>query len=537
MELFAASALLLIAGTLRFAGLRDLPPALWYDEAINGLDAWAMLRDGRLRMFFDTGGHPREPLFIWLVAAMEAVAGPTPVAIRSVSAIIGTVTVIAFWWMLKGIPKIESGAGEQLTPRSPKSLTEWLDEARVWIWAPVMALAALRWHVHFSRTCFRTIMTALMIILTLGFLMRAIERRRMREFALAGAALGAGFYTYLAFRFAPVIVLAALLHPEWRQMWWRSRADLKFVGVMAAAALFVLAPLLVNYAYHPEHFSGRMDQVTLFSEGLGPGLIAVGKNALSVAGMFSWPGRGDHVPKHNIPNAPVFAWTSAVFFYLGIGVAVWRARRRALDAVMLVWVVAILQASVWSFGAPNLLRTVGATPAVAYLLAMGWVAAACHAGKLSPASWSAKARQGVVLAVMMAIAAIFAIPQTHDYFVKWGSDPRVPRDFNDTFFAAADFANQASAEGAHVMVHDELYHQPTVEFMLLRSPEVIELSEENLDELAAAWREKRAPFDKPGPLYMIFTPTQSKLERRAMSMLRPSSTQTIGFFPVHIVTK
>src|SRR5690606_17101444 len=101
--------------------------------------------------------------------------------------------------------------------------------------------------------------------------------------------------------------------------------------------------------------------------------------------------------------------------------------------------------------------------------------------------------------------------------------PRVPRDFNDTFYEVAAFAQMSAGEGAYVLMQDELHGHPTVEFLLLRSPEVMVLNDAGLDELAGAWREGRAPFEKREPLLLIFTPTGSELERDAVTAFRPAA--------------
>ncbi|GAB4325603.1 MAG: hypothetical protein Kow0059_21710 [Candidatus Sumerlaeia bacterium] len=552
----APAGLLIGAAALRFGGLRTLPPALWYDEAINGLDAWAMLQDRRVPLFFDTGGHPREPLFVWLTAAMEALAGPTPAAIRAVSAFIGVATVLCFYLFLREVYRtgVTNASAPAFPTRSPSEVSI----------APLMpllaagALAVLRWHVHFSRTSFRTILTPLFLILTVWFVWRGLVRGRRRDWALAGVWLGAGFYTYLAFRFAPLVVAAALAHAAARGGFLRTRRDLARVALMAGAAAVVLAPLTAHYVSHPEHLTGRTDQVSLFKNGPAAGLRAAAGNAALVAGMFSRPGRGDHVPKHNIPNRPVFPWPTAAFFYLGLGAAAWRARRSALDFVMLVWLAALLQASVWSFGAPNLLRTVGATPAVAWMLAAGWAAAlewgtrvVCRArgpakdersarrpepdreGGRAEAADGRRVTRGIVLG---ALFVLFAVPQIFDYFVVWARDPSVPRDFNDTYARAAGFAADMAAQGAIVYLHDELFDHPTVRFLLLRAPAVRTLAAGDVGRLAEAWRSGQAPFDQPpGPLVALFLPTASRAEREFVQRFEPAQRGFIAPFPVYIV--
>ena len=57
-------ALLLTGAVLRMAGLGQVPPGLYHDEAQNGVDATHVL-EGELKLYFEAN-NGREPLFIYL---------------------------------------------------------------------------------------------------------------------------------------------------------------------------------------------------------------------------------------------------------------------------------------------------------------------------------------------------------------------------------------------------------------------------------------------------------------------------------------
>ena len=59
--------ILLVGAALRVAGLNQLPPGLYHDEAFSGLDAISILRGAGLPIFFEGNGG-REPFFIYLHA-------------------------------------------------------------------------------------------------------------------------------------------------------------------------------------------------------------------------------------------------------------------------------------------------------------------------------------------------------------------------------------------------------------------------------------------------------------------------------------
>ena len=76
---------------LRVVVLGRYPPGLHFDEAVYGLLARDIL-DGARPVFF-SASTGREPLYMYLCAALFAAIGPTALAIRLTSAFAGTATV------------------------------------------------------------------------------------------------------------------------------------------------------------------------------------------------------------------------------------------------------------------------------------------------------------------------------------------------------------------------------------------------------------------------------------------------------------
>lgn len=387
-------ALIALALAVRMTGLDALPPGNWYDEAINGLDALDVLEGRDRPIFFTTEGHPREPAFIYATAATFAVAGVSTWSLRLTAALIGALTVGVFWLMLRRLRGAEVAT------------------------IAALGLVFFRWHVHFSRTSFRTIMAPLVVCLLVWLLARAIETRRRRDWAMAGATLGFGFYTYLSFRFAPIVLALWFGAMAWSRLRAGSvdwRRHLAGASIALVVALVVFAPLGVDYARHPDHFSGRTGEVSLFDKGLGPGLGAVGQNAIGNGLQFFIPGKGDHVPKHNIPLKPVFDPLSALLFALGLVVCAKRFRSveegssPAWGALALAWLVLMLMGSVFSFGAPNLLRTLAAAPAAIWI----WAEGATWTARWVGARWGGRVVRWSLLVVAL---VIFSVIQTRDYF-------------------------------------------------------------------------------------------------------------------------
>lgn len=512
--------LLLILGLgagLRLVALDRIPPGDWYDEAINGLDALDILEKPGWPLFFDTEGHPREPIYMYCVAGMVWLLGPTATSLRATSVVIAILTLWVVWLWAREI------AGDR------RALLV------------VLALALMRWHLHFSRLSFRTNLTPLFLALLLWAVWRLARTRRPAWAVVAGLVLGLGFSTYLSFRVAPVLLAAVAIHAGWRR---RREADpidridpvdpidqsapSDLPGPQCAgsppgpsspsspsrpfspfrpssprrlAALFILScavgllPTAIDAVQHPDHLLKRAGEVTPFSEGLGPGVVRVAAQARDVALMFFV--RGDHVPKHNIAGGiqwfqlygwhspgmdealerqeadraaraagqplpdphghglPVFDPLAALFLGIGLVALFARIHRDTAAFSILAWMALIGMTSVLSFGAPNYLRTLGMVPAVAFTLVEGL-------------DWSRRRVElrwgrGVAIGLVAVFFLHFGVIEAKRYFIDWPAHPLTWRDFNTEFAELARFVRTVPDDTAF-QVPDYIRTHPTFAF-------------------------------------------------------------------------
>jgi 4-amino-4-deoxy-L-arabinose transferase-like glycosyltransferase len=344
--------LIILTVFLRVFLLQTLPPGLWYDESINGLDSLNIYQGKAYPLFFTSYDHPREPLFLYLIAFLYPIFGVSGFTLRLAAAIIGSITVIAFYYFIR-----------------------YLFDNRVAIIASFL-LATSKWHLVFSRLSFRTILTPLFIILVCYFLFKAFNERKRIWYILTGICLGIGMYTYLAFRLAPLLVLLVITY-----RWIVNRKELNKkidfsipLVTIIIVWIIVFLPLIVDYAIHPFHFMGRTDEVTVFQNGLSSGITNIVSNALKVGMMFSIPGKGDPEPKHNLSGEPELPLVLSIFLIIGIIIAIKKIRDTRYF-LGITWFILLLLPSVFSMGAPNTLRTTGALPALYALIAIGfeWV--------------------------------------------------------------------------------------------------------------------------------------------------------------------
>ncbi|MGI8908030.1 MAG: ArnT family glycosyltransferase [Candidatus Sumerlaeaceae bacterium] len=455
VEVFLYLGILVFAAVVRLTSLDEIPPGLWYDEAIYALDGWDVAH-GKFPIFFETESHMREPMYIYSLGGFFALFGSSTLKARIVSALWGIATVALFF------PVARRFAGVR------------------WGLLGTLLFAAFRWHLHFSRTIFRAVLPPFFLLGVILFWLRWRERGRMLDAWLCGMLLGAGMYTYLSFRLVPIIMLALVV---WefgkRRMSWRK--DGRGLAAVAAGAILTFMPLGVDYVRHPVHFTGRTGEISMFEKTVktvNPSGVEVEQrvdksateavrdlcsNAVDVARM--WTIKGDHVGKHNLPYAPVFDWASGSVFYIGVIWCVWNWRRELSAFLTLAWLFVFSLTSIFSFGAPNLLRMQGATPAVmfAYLFGLRWLAGLVQF-RISPA-----VRYGVAGAFVL----LFMSMQLYVYFVKFPASPAVRREFlADVFYEPAEGVRVMARKTKAIWVPEELASTPTFKFVNANSPNV-----------------------------------------------------------------
>src|SRR3989339_1097576 len=182
--------IILIAGFLRFYDLKNTPPGLWSDEAMNGTNTIQALEGNKWKIFYPEN-FGREGLFINIQSLSVAVFGHTPWALRLPSAIFGLLTVLGLYF-----------------------LTKELFSGRVSLFASFF-LATSFWHINFSRIGFRAIMAPFFLVWALYFLLRFYKNEgsnfsQTLSAVFGGILFGLGFHTYIAYRITPLILLSLL---------------------------------------------------------------------------------------------------------------------------------------------------------------------------------------------------------------------------------------------------------------------------------------------------------------------------------------
>lgn len=325
-----ATAVLLIAAFFRLFALQDVPPGLAQDEVLDA-DIAAFIRDG-YHAFFFRDGYGHEPLYHYLAAPFAPLFGDNMLAIRLPSVFLGMLLVaLTLRWAKRefgGVTAVVAGLG----------------------------LAISWWPVIFSRIGIRPILLPVLLLLAIWFWRRPL---------LAGLFLGLSFYSYTGARliFLLPIGYALVQRLAGRQTigglaWWR------WLAITLGVFILVAAPMQITLWRDPT-LQQRVEQLAGPLEALRAGNVGpIVESGLRTLGVFSFT--GDPRWTYSIPERPLFDPLTAILFYTGLGLALWRWRDRRM-ALLLVWLVAGLIPSAITPQAPSTVRLVAALPVV-YLL-------------------------------------------------------------------------------------------------------------------------------------------------------------------------
>ncbi len=360
--------ILAAAAFLRLYRLADAPPGLYRDEAVNGLDA---LRGPAI---FYPANNGREGLYISVQSLSVAVFGREPWALRLPSAIFGVLTVAGLYFLAAEL------YGETVA-----------------LYAAFF-LATSFWHIVFSRIGFRAIAAPCFLTWALYLQFKGMRRDRPSLIAFAGFVYGLGFYTYLAYRATPLLLVWIL---------WRSRRRWRF----AAAAAITAAPLAIYFALHSEAFAQYPGRISVFHHPHPAWEIVL--NLWRTARMFFW--HGDPNWRHNIAYRAELYWPVALLFAAGVVFAV--ARRRFLP---LIWLAAAAVPVVLADDVqPHALRALLMTPAVFLLAGLA-------ASKLR-----------LPAAAIVILTLWLTWEPYHTYFGVWANNPQVAEAFDTEAFHLA----------------------------------------------------------------------------------------------------
>ena len=344
--------ILLVAAVLRVVGVYNTsPPGLEHDEVANWLIDRTILDEGKRGVYFEEAyGH--EAGFHYVQAASIALLGDHALGLRFPAMMAGLLVVAVSFALARKLFGVE-----------------------VAIIAAAFT-AVIFWPIFYSRLGLRAISLPVISGLSLIVFWSAWTRgagagtgsadprktgpnrarfANLAPFALAGLLAGLAMYTYMAARALPIFYAAwvaylVLFHrARFRQAW---RGVVLFGVVFTAVAL----PLAIYLQTNPgaEFRISEVDAPLRALLAGDPGPVLT--NAVRIAGMFGFS--GDPLWRQNVAYRPVFDQLTAVLFYAGVALAIWRWRD-ARYALLLLWMAVFAIPSLVTVDAPSSIRLIG----------------------------------------------------------------------------------------------------------------------------------------------------------------------------------
>ena len=394
--------ILLLGIFYRLYQINVLPPGDGYDPAWYGVDALDILA-GKLPIFLPTN-FGREVLFSYVTALTVWVFGAVPAAIHIASAIVGILTIPAMYLVAK-----ELFAGEEGV----------LSDYGALLAAFVLAISY--WHLSWSRFGVRAILIPLFVCLTFYFLLRAFHTASRWNYVLTGVLLGLSIYTYQAARIMPVVVAAGfIIHVAHKRR--LAKEDVWNFLIVVGVSILVFAPLGTYFLTHPGSFAERINQTWAVSpeQGTGSNLLVIWERFIGFFLILLRSGEDKII--YYLLGRPILDIFSAIFFLIGMGVALLRIKRSSYQ-FMFVWMLVMLVPALLADGRATK-RAIGSLPVIVLFIVIGalvpWQGLS-HWAK----QWGTTAARAIKYvgqaAIVLALAAS-AFLTYQDYFVIWGGD-------------------------------------------------------------------------------------------------------------------
>jgi 4-amino-4-deoxy-L-arabinose transferase-like glycosyltransferase len=352
-ELLIVTAILLVGGFFRVY-LINLHPFPWSgDESSIGTEGSRILK-GEVTNFFE-GGWSGQPNWSFVPTALaETIFGQTILAVRVVSILEGTLTILFTYLLAR----------------------ELFEKNRMIAILAAGFMVAFPVHLQFSRLGVNDIMDGLNVTLVLWLLVRAIRKDRLIDYLWAGIAGGLTFYTYIGSRLVLVLAVFVLAYTVIRQRSYL-RSHFSHLGIFLAGVVVAIAPEGLYFLQHYNVFLTRWAQANIFSNHW---LIDAAHNANVSIPAFLWKHFTDTILVYisnpavsgcfNSP-LPYLTIIGSILFLFGMGYA-FSKLFEAKMMTLLVWFWAVIfLGGFMTQDAPANSRLVMSLPAVAVFVGLG----------------------------------------------------------------------------------------------------------------------------------------------------------------------
>jgi len=415
-EFFVIFLILIISIFFRFWNIKQTPPGLYPDEAMNGNNALEANATGQYKIYYPEN-NGREGFFINIQAASIAIFNNHPWSLRIVSAFFGALTVIGIYLLTRKV----------------------FHKNTVLATASTFMIALSFWHVNFSRIGFRAIMVPFCLVWSFYFIISAWKEKRIWPAIMAGIFFGIGLHTYIAFRFAPFLALIPIIYYFYKN---KKSGDLKkyfqILFIWIGVAFLIALPIGLYFLNNPGDFFGRSGQVSIFSS--DSPLLDLGKSIGKTMVMFNF--YGDSNWRHNYACRPELDIFTGIFFLIGIILSIKRTFQknnpeRFPYIFVLSWMAIMALPSILTKeGVPHALRAIGMIPPTFILAGIGFE----YLWKIF------KEKNKKIGLILLTISGLAIIYLNVNQYLAWSQKQEVKDSFDYKYTLIADYLNNAPQE-------------------------------------------------------------------------------------------
>jgi 4-amino-4-deoxy-L-arabinose transferase-like glycosyltransferase len=465
VPLLVVGAAAIIGVFFRTHDLNSRPSGIWYDEAQNGLLARRIL-DGDFPPLFIGGDTQLPSAFFYVYAFAAKVMGEGVLSLRVMSTIGGLAALPLLFLLARQLFGIRTAV------------------------LAVFLLAAMRWHVNFSRFGVTNIFAATFVLGAMFFFVLGLRGGKYWKLSLVASGIFVGLTPYAGFygAFVPFVVVLYWLHSGVFERAMSIRRHAAALAIVVLAALAVYSPVAVWGFNHQDAYLSRTNTASISkNKNAEQTYHAVLKSTRQHLLMFN--SSGDTNGRHNLPKAPMLDRFTGILFLLGLALAALRLHKSS-HFILLVWIAVFLQNGIWSvsFEAPQAFRSSVVTPAVAMLAALP-LAALWNAAARAPGGGSTSGRvvgaytrvqtwavRGGVTAVIGLLLGLIAYSNYDTYFNIQLEDARVWTAYNSDITFVAKQMN--AAEKTDRLLISSLFSSPVIRYV---NPNVGDLHQYQID--------------------------------------------------------
>src|SRR5829696_6261316 len=296
--LLPAAAVCVLAFVLYAVDVPHNPPGFYIDESSIAYNALTVARSGRDEhgeawpLYVRAFGDYKNPTYVYLLAAVFRVTGPSVTAARLLSASLGAAAALLLGLLaLRLTGRVEAGA----VVACSALLTPWLYEC--------------------SRLVFEVAAYPLACVLFLLALRRASGRERWAASDVCALAVTLALltYTYSTRRLLAPLLAAGLA-------FFITRRNLARVFVTWAAYAVTLVPLLVYSVRHPGALAGRFSLITYVTPRSSPADVAreFAAHYLADVNPWRWLVTGEQNIRDHLPDSPALLAATVLLAAAGL---------------------------------------------------------------------------------------------------------------------------------------------------------------------------------------------------------------------------